>query len=123
MKRTIIMLFIACICFPVQGQAQVKPLSTVKEQMELVHKLHQINFIYDSSLNLDIPYHGKPLQGFGLEQSLQELFRKTELKWEVRGKYILLHKRKKYTVSGYVSQENGEPLMQQSRMKLWGLEH
>lgn len=111
MRRTIIILFIACICFQTQGQVQVKSLSTVKEQMELVHKLHQINFIYDSSLNLDIPYHGKPLQRLGLEQSLQELFRNTELKWEVKDKYILLHKMKKYTVSGYVCQENGEPLI------------
>lgn len=109
MKRIIIILFIACICFPLQ--AQVRHLSTVKEQMELVRKLHRINFIYDSSLNVDIPYHGKPLQGLGLELSLQELFGKTNLKWEVRGKYVLLNMRKKYTVSGYVCRENGEPLI------------
>lgn len=109
MNRTIIILFIACIYFPVQ--AQVKPLDTIKEQMGFVHRVHQINFIYDSSLDINLPYYGKPLQGLNLEQSLQELFRKTNLKWKIRSKYVLLNKMKKYTVSGYVYQENGEPLI------------
>jgi hypothetical protein len=92
-------------------QAQIKTSGTIKEQMELVHKLHQINFIYDSSLNVDVPYQGKPLQGLNLGQSLQELFGTTDLKWEIRGNYILLNKKKKYTVSGYVYRQNGEPLI------------
>lgn len=109
MPRTTITLIIICLCFPVQ--AQVKPPVTIKEQMDLIHKLHQVNFVYDSSLNVDIPYQGKPLQELDLRQSLQELFRKTDFKWEVRGEYVLLNKMKKYTVSGYVYQENGEPLI------------
>lgn len=109
MNRTIILVFIACICIPIS--AQVKHWDTVKEQMELIHRLHQISFVYDSSLNVDVPYHGKQLQGLNLQECLQELFEKTNLKWEVQGKYVLLNKMKKYTVSGYVYQKNGEPLI------------
>jgi hypothetical protein len=99
----------ACICFAVK--ARTRHAGTIREQMELVRKLHQINFIYDSSLNVDIPYQGKPLQGLDLRQNLQELFGTTDFKWEIRDKYVLLNKKKKYTVSGYVYQENGEPLI------------
>lgn len=109
MSRTAFILFIVFFCFPIQ--AQIKPSVTIKEQMELVHKLHHVNFVYDSSLNVDIPYQGKPLRELDLQQSLRELFHKVDFKWEVRGKYILLSKLKKYTVSGYVYQENGEPLI------------
>lgn len=92
-------------------QAQNKAASTIKEQMEFVHKTHKVNFIYDSSLNLNHTYEGKTLQGLNLELSLRELFKKTDIKWEVRGKYVLLKKKKSFTASGYVFQENGEPLI------------
>ena len=109
MSRIIILISMACICFAVKARTQ--HAGTIREQMELIRKLHQINFIYDSSLNVDIPYQGKPLQGLDLRQNLQELFGTTDFKWEIRDKYVLLNKKKKYTVSGYVYQENGEPLI------------
>lgn len=106
-----IFIFIVMIATYLPLQAQNKAASTIKEQMEFVHKIHKVNFIYDSSLNLNLTYEGKPLRGLNLELSLRELFKKTNIKWEVRGKYVLLKKKSSFTASGYVFQENGEPLI------------
>lgn len=85
-----IFIFIVIICTYLPLQAQNKAASTIKEQMDFVHKTHKVNFIYDSSLNLNLAYEGKSLGGLNLELSLRELFKKTDIKWEVRGKYVLL---------------------------------
>lgn len=105
------MIFILFACTYLPLNAQTKTVSTVREQMELVQKLHHVNFVYDSSLNLDIIYQGRSLLNLNLEVSLQELFGITDIKWEVRNKYVLLKKRCKFTISGYVLQKNGEPLI------------
>lgn len=109
MNRSLILVFVVCVYIPLQ--AQTKMVSTVREQMNLVHRLHHVNFIHDSSLNLDILYQGPSLLKLNLDESLQELFRQTDIKWEVRDKYVLLNKKSKYTVSGYIYQKNGEPLI------------
>lgn len=106
-----LMIFILFACTYLSLNAQTKTVSTVREQMELVQKLHHVNFVYDSSLNLDIIYQGRSLLNLNLEVSLQELFGTTDIKWEVRNKYVLLKKRRKFTISGYVLQKNGEPLI------------
>lgn len=109
MNKLMIILLVACAYLPLN--AQTKMVSTVREQMELIQKLHHVNFVYDSSLNLDIIYQGRSLLSVNLEVSLQELFGTTDIKWEVRNKYVLLKKRRKFTISGYVLQKNGEPLI------------
>lgn len=109
MNKILIFIIVTCVYIPLQGQ--VKSVSTIKEQMEFVHKIHNVNFVYDASLNLDYIYQGRSLLGLNLEESLQELFRQTAIKWEVRDKYVLLLKRSKFTVSGYILQINGDPLI------------
>lgn len=79
--------------------------------MEVVKKEYAVNFVYDASLKLDIPYIGKPLKGRGLHSTLNELFRNTDIKWEVNGKHVLLSRKKKYTLSGYVYQHDGETVI------------
>lgn len=109
MNKLMIFILFACTYLPLN--AQTKTVSTVREQMELVQKLHHVNFVYDSSLNLDIVYQGRSILKLNLEASLQELFGTTDIKWELRNKYVLLKKRSKFTISGYVLQKNGEPLI------------
>lgn len=109
MNKLMIFILFACTYLPLN--AQTKTVSTVREQMELVQKLHHVNFVYDSSLNLDIIYQGRSILNLSLEASLQELFGTTDIKWELRNKYVLLKKRSKFTISGYVLQKNGEPLI------------
>lgn len=109
MNKLMIFILFACTYLPLN--AQTKTVSTVREQMELVQKLHHVNFVYDSSLNLDIVYQGRSIIKLNLEASLQELFGTTDIKWELRNKYVLLKKRSKFTISGYVLQKNGEPLI------------
>ena len=109
MNKLMIFILFACTYLPLN--AQTKTVRTVREQMELVQKLHHVNFVYDSSLNLDIIYQGRSILNLNLEASLQELFGTTDIKWELRNKYVLLKKRSKFTISGYVLQKNGEPLI------------
>lgn len=109
MNKLMIFILFACTYLPLN--AQTKTVSTVREQMELVQKLHHVNFVYDSSLNLDIIYQGRSILNLNLEASLQELFGATDIKWELRNKYVLLKKKSKFTISGYVLQKNGEPLI------------
>jgi hypothetical protein len=35
--------------------------ATLKQQMELIHNHFGVNFVYDSAIDLDIPYTGKAL--------------------------------------------------------------
>ena len=109
MSKLMFFILFACAYLPLS--AQTKTASTLREQMELVQRLHHVNFVYDSSLDLDIIYQGRPLLSLDLETGLQQLFGTTDIKWEVRNKYVLLKKRGKFTISGYILQKNGEPLI------------
>ena len=87
--------------------------------MEYIQQVKKVNFIYDGSLNLDIIYEGPSLKEKSLNQSLKTLFDGLDLDWSVKGQYVLLHKKKRHimkhtnqqTLSGYVSEENGESLI------------
>lgn len=105
-------LILTLFILPLSLHAQHKVHScTIRQQMEAVKKEYAVNFVYDASLKLDIPYIGKPLKGRGLQSTLNELFRNTDIKWEVNGKHILLSWKKKYTLSGYVYQHDGETVI------------
>ena len=54
--------------------AATDKLPTLREQMKVIHELFDVNFIYDSSLDLDIPYKGQPMTGESLEACLEALF-------------------------------------------------
>lgn len=84
-KLTIFIL--TSLILPLSLHAQHKVHScTVRQQMEAVKKEYAVNFVYDASLKLDIPYIGKLLKGRDLHSALNELFHHTDIKWEVNGK-------------------------------------
>lgn len=71
--------------------AEITRNLTIKELMNILHEHYCVNFIYDSSLELDIECEAKidPYRQ-SLEESLTTIFYETDIKWEIRKKYILL---------------------------------
>ena len=67
--------------------------STLKSEMEVIHKELGINFVYDSSLDIDKPYSGVPMAtvlrnhrddaGKALEECLKALFHDTGIGYEL----------------------------------------
>jgi len=76
--------------------------SDLKTEMEVLHQNFGVNFVYDSSIDLDVPYEGLPMQealaGNGktgdalLELCLRTLFKDTGIEYEIMKKYIVLTK-------------------------------
>lgn len=87
------------VVFSTSAQPQAK---TIRSEMKVIHEYFGINFIYDSSLEIDVPYNGKPMDEMakahknssdaGLEQCLQTLFKDSGIDYEVMKKYIVLTK-------------------------------
>ena len=94
--------------------AHAQQSRTLKSEMEVIHESLGVNFVYDSAIEINVPYSGKPMkdiikgnkkeQSALLEECLQTLFAGTGIEYEVMKKYIVLtqaDKRKKpkdYTI-------------------------
>ena len=86
------------------ASAQTKPAegATVRELMEVIHEIFGVNFVYDSSLDLDriagraandvISSRHSRLDRESLEVSLAALFKDTGIDYEIMKKYIVLTK-------------------------------
>ncbi len=106
MKRTLQYAFILLLAFVLPSLAHTQAAvrtdgdMTLKSQMEVLHKHFGINFVYDSSLDLDIPYRGEPMKALAgrsdgrdsLECCLQSLFKDTGIRYEINRKYVVLTK-------------------------------
>ena len=64
---------------------------TIKDLMNIIHEHYGVNFIYDSSIELDTPAENNisPSRQT-LEECLTILFEGTDLAWEVMKKYIVI---------------------------------
>ena len=64
---------------------------TIKDLMNIIHEHYGVNFIYDSSIELDTPAENNinPSRQ-DLEECLTILFEGTDLAWEVMKKYIVI---------------------------------
>ena len=115
--------------------AQGKPhANTIKQQMEQLHRQHQVNFVYDASIPVTRAYDGPSLSRMPLREALNTLFRGTGIGYEQKGSYVMLkpaspdkprqatltasptpQKREKarrsHTVSGFVRDADGETLI------------
>ena len=94
--------------------ARAQQSRTLKSEMEVIHESLGVNFVYDSAIEIDVPYSGKPMKdvinankkehSVLLEECLQTLFAGTNIEYEIMKKYIVLtraDKRKKpkdYTI-------------------------
>ena len=66
-------------------------IPTLKEQMLAIHDHFGVNFIYDSSLELDVPSAKKvDPRKHTLEECLTDLFEGTGIEWEIQKKYVVL---------------------------------
>ena len=100
--------------------AHAQQSKTLKSEMEVIHESLGVNFVYDSAIEINVPYSGKPMkdgikgnkkdQSALLEECLKTLFAGTNIDYEVMKKYIVLtqaDKRKKpkdYTI--FIEEQN-----------------
>lgn len=94
MRRVLILLFcLLSATLAVAGEGE--EVSTLKQEMLFLHEHFDVNFVYDSSLDLNIAYHGdsmKKLKGRSVEQCLSILFDNTGINYEIKNRYIILTK-------------------------------
>ena len=87
------LLLLISICVSVISAFAQSQGRTLKSEMEFLHQEYGVNFVYDSSLELDVPYTGKPMKGIAtLELCLQTLFQNTGIDYEIMKKYVVLTK-------------------------------
>lgn len=99
--------------------------SNIRQQMDWLHRTKNVNFVYDSSLDVKQPYKGPSLKKMNLKDALYTLFNNSGIIYEIKGNYILLHKKPSsgtqketnktvkshHTLSGFVKEANGEVLL------------
>lgn len=71
--------------------------ATLKQQMEQIHEHFGVNFVYDSSIDLDTPCQPLKLKSSqndqtALAKALETLFKGTGIEYEIMKKYIVLTK-------------------------------
>ena len=89
LSRTLFILII--LTFSHLGFAQNSAVPTLRTEMEEIHEKFGANFIYDSSLEIDVPApKDVNMEGRTLEQCLDELFSGTDIQWSIQKKYVVL---------------------------------
>ena len=83
------------LAFGAMTPAAAQQSRTLKTEMEAIHESWGVNFVYDSDINIDVPYSGKPMKlhnsdQASLELCLQTLFAGTGIDYEIMRKYIVL---------------------------------
>ena len=123
MKHVLLLITtLTAMAFYAVAPAQAQQSRTLKSEMEVIHEALGVNFVYDSAIEINVPYSGKPMKDIiktsrkgrsdvmpdsdraSLELCLKTLFVGTSIQYEVMKKYIVLtriDKRKKpkdYTI-------------------------
>ena len=89
LSRTLFILIILTVSH--LGFAQDSAVPTLRTEMEEIHEKFGANFIYDSSLEIDVPApKDVKMDGRTLEQCLDELFSGTDIQWSIQKKYVVL---------------------------------
>ena len=89
MKRIIIILTTFAIVLFAIAPASAQQSRTLKSEMEMIHESLGVNFVYDSAIEINVPYLGKPMKDVIkgnkkehsalLEECLQTLFADTNI--------------------------------------------
>ena len=108
--------------------------TTIRQQMDWLHKTKKVNFVYDSSLDAELngKYSGPNIQHLSVRKALKALFEKTHILYTVNANYVILKRKqmqqqistsqtnsnhkvqqvqRRHTLSGYVRDEGGESLI------------
>lgn len=84
--------------------------TTLRDGMATLEERFGVHFVYDASLPLE-KRAGEP-RGTTLEEALDHLFGKSEIRYELKGNHIILRKFRKVTVSGLITDAaTGETLI------------
>ena len=80
----------------VQTREERQSTSTIRAEMEVIHTCFNVNFVYDSSLDLGASYRGESMASLSKKKSLEEclkiLFASSGIEFEIMKKYIVLTK-------------------------------
>ena len=57
-----VVLLTVSVCTDARSSRDDRGKMTLKSQMEVIHQTFGVNFIYDSSIDLDIPYKGPSMK-------------------------------------------------------------
>ncbi len=95
MKQVLLTVIILMISFVLDISAQSKTngqdKETLKSQMETLHDKLGVNFVYDSSINLDVPCQVPEKDKMqNIEEYLKILFKDTGIEFRIMKKYIVL---------------------------------
>ncbi len=108
MKRFKFVLFFFLIC-----NLAIAQKTTLYDQMQIIQNEYKIHFIYDSKINTNSIYKGERIKGLTLKEALTRIFRQTNISFLIAGNNVILKERKipYYILSGYVKDNNGEPIV------------
>ena len=119
---------VIAMAFYAVAPAHAQQNRTLKSEMEVIHESFGVNFVYDSAIEINVSYSGKPMKDIiktsrkgrsdvmpdydraSLELCLKTLFAGTNIEYEVMKKYVVLtqaDKRKKpkdYTI--FIEEQN-----------------
>ena len=115
MKHVLLLITtVIAMAFYAVAPASAQQNRTLKSEMEVIHESLGVNFVYDSAIELNVPYSGKPMKDVIkgskkemtvlLEECLAILFAGTNIEYDIMKRYIVLtqaDKRKKpkdYTI-------------------------
>ena len=84
--------------------------TSLRDGMAVLEKKYGIHFVYDASLPLERRL-GQP-NGTTLEEALAHLFEGSDIRYEIKGKHVILKKNRKVTISGLIlDAASGETLI------------
>lgn len=108
MKKFKLVLLFLLIC-----NLAIAQKATLYDQMQIIQNEYKIHFIYDSKINLNSIYNGEQIKGLTLKDALTRTFKLTNISFLVAGSNVILKERKTpyYILSGYVKDNNGEPIV------------
>ena len=84
--------------------------TSLRDGMAVLEKKYGIHFVYDASLPLE--RKSGQLNGTTLEEALAHLFEGSDIRYEIKGKHVILKKNWKVTISGLIlDAASGETLI------------
>ena len=97
---TLFLLFLVSVAYAAPAGSRQEQM-TYKTQLHVIHQHFGVNFVYDSALDLDIPYKGRPMPevirrdgAYNDEETLlkclETLFQESDITYEVKRKYVVL---------------------------------
>lgn len=98
---------------------------TVLTEMQRLQKQHNIHFIYDSALRLDMPYTGTDLNHLPIDKALNALFGHIGIEYKMHNRNVMLRqttaslqqtteikeRKTTFTINGRITDTQGEPIV------------